>query len=172
MQTNKDSQQHIFLVGFMACGKSTVGPLLAARLERAFIDLDHEIEASVGCTIGDLIAREGEAGFRRIESAALREMEARPASVVAPGGGAITIDENRVLMASLGKMIWLDAPFELCWQRILEDAVVRPLAANREAAFDRYQSRLKLYEAAALRIPIEAGEAPAEIADAIRRLLI
>jgi shikimate kinase len=167
-----NSQQHIFLVGFMACGKSTVGPLLAERLGRAFIDLDHEIEAAVGCTIGELIAREGEAGFRRIETATLKEIKSRPAAVLAPGGGAITIDENRALMAGMGAMVWLDAPFELCWQRIMQDAVVRPLAASKEAAFDRYQSRLNLYQLAGLRLPIEAGQAPAEIADAIQRLLI
>src|SRR5262245_12143088 len=98
MSQFQTSNSPIFLLGFMASGKSTVGPALAARLDRQFIDLDRVIEAKVGCAIVELIAREGEERFRQIETAALREAAARGAAVIAPGGGAITRAENRELM--------------------------------------------------------------------------
>src|SRR5215813_10165369 len=123
-----ESQSAIFLVGFMASGKSTVGPLLAARLDRQFIDLDRVIEAKAGCAIAELIAREGEERFRQIETETLRKVAYRGRAVIAPGGGAITRVENRGLMLRAGITVWLDAPFELCWRRIQQDGATRPLA--------------------------------------------
>ncbi len=160
----------LFLVGFMACGKSTVGPALGARLGCAFIDLDQRIEAETGCTIGDLILRDGEAAFRRLETEALRAV-AREAAVIAPGGGAITREENRDLMRQAGLVLWLDAPFDLCWQRIRQDGVVRPLAPDPETARGRYDQRLPLYRQASLRVSIDARQTPGEIADRILQLL-
>jgi shikimate kinase len=154
----------IFLVGFMACGKSTVGPVLAARLACPFIDLDRVIEAQEGCTIGELIARAGEEHFRQIETATLRAMALHAAAVIAPGGGAITRAENRALMNQLGTTIWLDAPFALCWQRIQQDGTVRPLAPDEATARARYEQRLPLYQQAALRLIINEQQSPAEIA--------
>ena len=161
----------IFLVGFMACGKSTVGPLLAEKLHRPFIDLDREIEARTSCAIAELIMREGEEAFRQIESAMLREAGAYALAVIAPGGGAITRPENNELMLRLGISIWLDAPFELCWSRIKQDATVRPLAANEDAARSRYISRLPLYQSSTLRVPITVHQTPPEIVEYIQRML-
>ncbi|MDX2032748.1 MAG: shikimate kinase [Blastocatellia bacterium] len=160
----------IFLVGFMACGKSTVGPQLGAKLACPFIDLDRVIEAEVGCTIAELIDREGEAAFRRIEADALRAVS-RERAVIAPGGGAITRPENRECMRQAGVLIWLDAPFELCWSRILADAVVRPLAPDSRSARERYDARLPLYRQAPLRIEITRDKTPEQIADEILALL-
>src|SRR5262245_64517222 len=103
----------IFLVGFMASATSTVGPVLAARLGRRFIDLDRVIEAKVGCAIIELIEREGEERFRELETETLREAVSQGGAVIAPGGGAITREENLELMSRLGVTVWLDAPFEL-----------------------------------------------------------
>ena len=153
----------IFLVGFMACGKTTVGPLLAARLELPFTDLDHLIESRNLSTIAEIIGRDGEESFRQLETATLREVIDDRPGVIAPGGGAITRAENRLLMATAGLVVWLDAPFELCWERIREDRVVRPLASDVEAARARYEARLPLYQTATLQIPVTAGMAPAEI---------
>lgn len=151
----------------MACGKSTLGPVLAEMLDRPFIDLDHWIVAKAGCAIAELIAREGESTFRRMETETLREAAEREQAVIAPGGGAIMRLENRELMSRLGRTIWLDAPFELCWQRIREDQVVRPLAPNEATARARYRQRTPLYELSDIRISINETQTPREIAEAI-----
>ncbi|MGE0133211.1 MAG: shikimate kinase [Blastocatellales bacterium] len=157
----------IFLVGFMACGKSTVGPVLAAKLDRKFIDLDRVIEAEVGCSIVELIAREGEEHFRRIETETLREVASGAAAVIAPGGGAITREENRQLMSRLGVAVWLDAPFDLCWRRIQQDGATRPLAPNEASARTRYEQRLPLYRQASIHIPIIESQPPDNISETI-----
>ncbi len=151
----------------MASGKSTVGPVLARRLERPFIDLDRVIEGRVGCTIAELIANKGEGHFRRIETDALREAAQGEPRVVAVGGGAITRDENRNLMSRYGITVWLDAPFEICWRRIQEDEIVRPLASNEGAARERFEQRLQLYRQAGISISINLSQTPEEISDDI-----
>ena len=154
----------LFLVGFMASGKTTVGPVLAARLGVPFTDLDRLIEAESGTTIATIIGREGEESFRRLETATLRAVIAAAPGVIAPGGGAITRVENRELMAGHGTVIWLDAPFELCWDRIGSDKVVRPIASDEASARARYEHRQPLYREARLRIPITAELSPDDIA--------
>lgn len=156
----------------MASGKSTVGPRLAARLNRRFIDLDRVIEAETGLSIAELIAREDEERFRRIESEALREAASREAAVIAPGGGAVTRRENHELMSRLGVTLWLDAPFELCWRRIQQDGATRPLAPNEAAAKARYEQRAPLYRQAAIRIPINETQSPDDISDTIVKELL
>jgi shikimate kinase len=84
--------------------------------------------------------------------------------VIALGGGAITQPENRRLIAQTGISIWLDAPFELCWQRIQSDHTVRPLAPNEEEARARYLQRLPLYQPSALHIEVRESQSPDELA--------
>ncbi len=151
----------------MGSGKSTVGPLLADRLDCRFIDLDRAIERKVECTIAELIACEGEDFFRRIETETLREVARHGRSVIAPGGGAVTRAENRELMSRAGAVVWLDAPFELCWRRIEEDQAVRPLAPNQETARGRYLERLTLYRQAGLQIEVSENDSPDKIVRAI-----
>ena len=157
----------VILVGFMASGKTTVGPVLAARLGVPFVDLDRLIEVRRGVTIAEIIAREGEEAFRQLETATLREALSGPPGVIAPGGGAITRAANRKLMAEGGTTVWLDAPFELCWERIGRDEVVRPLASDEASARGRYAERQPLYQESRLRLPVEAGMAPEEMATRI-----
>jgi len=151
----------------MACGKSTVGPVLAAKLNRPFIDLDPVIEAKAGCAIAELIARAGEDRFRQLETETLREAAQNSRAIIAPGGGAITRAENRQLMSQLGITVWLDAPFELCWRRIEQDATVRPLAPNEKSARARYGQRLPLYQQASVRVAISEWQSPDDISEAI-----
>ncbi len=163
----RNPQSAIFLVGFMASGKTTVGAALASKLGRRFVDLDPLIVAKAGCSIAELIAREGEERFRQLETETLREVAANETAIIAPGGGAITRGENRELMNQFGLTVWLDAPFELCWQRIKQDAVVRPLAATEDAARQRYEQRLPIYQQAAVRIGTTESQTPDDIAEAI-----
>jgi shikimate kinase len=151
------------LIGFMASGKSTIGPVLAAKLERPFLDLDRLIEAKAGCTIAELFEVRGEESFRRMESEILREAAEGEPAVIAPGGGAIIRPENRELMKRSGISIWLDPPFELCWRRIQRDRMVRPLAPDKEAARARHQQRLPFYQQVEMRIGVTELQTPEEI---------
>jgi shikimate kinase len=170
-QNISNLKSQIFLVGFMASGKSTVGPVLAEQLRRPFIDLDRLIEAKAGCTIFELIQRDGEERFRELETQTLAETSQGEPAVIAPGGGAITRAENRTLMQKSGVLVWLDAPFELCWQRIQQDGVTRPLAPDEATARARYEQRLPLYQAAPLHITIQPAQSAAEIvAECLRQL--
>ncbi len=160
----------IFLVGFMACGKTTVGPLLAEKLGRPFIDLDVLIAAQAGCTIFEFVQQQGEAAFRELEAAELLRVAQGPLAVIAPGGGAITIESNRAAMRRYGQTLWLNTPFEVCWQRIVNDGTTRPLAPDETTARARYESRLPLYQASDLRLAINPNDSPemtAEIALAL-----
>ncbi|HLL71855.1 MAG TPA: shikimate kinase [Pyrinomonadaceae bacterium] len=167
----------IVLTGFMCAGKTTVARALAARLGCAMLDTDEAIIEREGRTVASIIDADGEARFRRLESDALRDaLRAGDARVIALGGGAWTIEENRALVAATHDCIavWLDAPFELCWQRITNAADnTRPLARERECAHALYTARRAAYELAALRVQVDdersAEDTAAEIASIIGR---
>src|SRR5262245_29303677 len=97
----------IFLVGFMATGKTTVGRLLAARLGWQMIDLDDEIVRAAGMSVKEIFAARGEAAFREEEARAVREACARPRTVVATGGGAVCREENLAGMLAAGTVVAL-----------------------------------------------------------------
>lgn len=98
---------NIFLVGMMGAGKTTVARLLAARLNRAFVDSDHELEARCGVKVPVIFEIEGEEGFRNREAAILDELTARPGIVLATGGGAVLREENRRRLGERGVVIYL-----------------------------------------------------------------
>jgi shikimate kinase len=161
----------IFLTGFMGSGKSTVGEALSDLLGRPFIDLDTRIEAKADRSIPDIISSDGEEHFRQLESEALREAVKMGATVIALGGGAILPAENRELISSHGVSVWLDTPFELCWQRIQNDGHIRPFALDEATARARYEQRLPLYRQSSLHITAGASESPADLAAEILRQL-
>ncbi len=97
----------IFLIGFMGSGKTTVGALLARRLGWSFADLDDLIVRSAGLSVAEIFAREGEDGFRRRETEAVRAAAAGRQSVVATGGGAACREENLTLMLTSGRVVAL-----------------------------------------------------------------
>lgn len=106
---------NIFLVGLMGAGKTTVGKLLAKALHKTFFDSDHEIERRTGVNIPLIFELEGEAGFRRRESLAIAELAAMDDVVLATGGGAVLAPENRRILASRGRVVYLRASVdELC----------------------------------------------------------
>ncbi len=162
----------IYVVGFMASGKSTVGRHLAHRLGWNFFDTDAEIEAAERVTIAELFATRGESEFRRIESAILRQHvgwieRGRPA-VVALGGGAFAETANRELLGNNGVTVWLDCPLEMVRMRIGRDphAPVRPLAADPERFASLYDARRDLYARADIRVAIGSDD-PDRAVDAI-----
>lgn len=104
--------QPLFLVGPRGCGKTTVGKALADALERRFVDTDQWLQANVQMTVADIVEREGWAGFRAREAAALEAVTA-PATVVATGGGIILAEQNRHFMRNNGIVIYLSAPVDV-----------------------------------------------------------
>jgi shikimate kinase len=174
------SERRIVLTGFMCAGKSTVAHALAARLNCAMIDTDAALVERACRSIEAIIEEDGEARFRQIERDTLRDiLERADARVVALGGGAWTLAENRALIAAHDCFsVWLDAPFELCWQRITNSADARPLAREREHARELYEARCAAYQLASLRVGVtetrSAEDTAAEIASIIgqRKFLV
>jgi shikimate kinase len=166
------SKVPIIITGFMGSGKTTVAQALARSLDCRSIDLDQLITERAGRTPKEIIEQDGESGFREIETRLLREaLEQGAARVIALGGGAWIIQTNRDLIAAHnGFAAWLDAPFELCWQRITAAGRKRPLARSEEQARKLYEERRPVYELATLRVAV-AGKGVDESALAIARRL-
>jgi shikimate kinase len=122
---------NIFLVGMMGAGKTTVGRLLAARLGRAFIDSDIELEARCGVKVPLIFEIEGEEGFRNREVGILEELTARSGVVLATGGGAVLRAENRQRLASRGVVVYLRAQPHDLYMRTRHDKN-RPLLATAD----------------------------------------
>jgi len=152
--------RRIVIVGFMGCGKTTVARALAQRLGCEMIDLDSFITEREGRTPAEIIKEDGEPAFREIETHALRDaLKMNGAQVIALGGGAWTIEANRALVAEHNCLsVWLDAPFDLCWERIGLSGGNRPLAPSRSAAKLLYQYRRSNYELAGVRIKVSSGD--------------
>ena len=111
----------LWLIGFRAAGKTTLGRLLAGELGWRFLDLDEELEKREGMSLLELVSRNGAAEFRRKETALLREVSALSALsvVIATGGGCVESDESRkILAANPWPKVWLDPPAELLWERL------------------------------------------------------
>lgn len=112
---------NIFLVGLMGAGKTTVGRALAKRLNKRFIDSDHEIEERTGATIPLIFEIEGEASFRQREAEVIRDLTAQQDIVLATGGGAVLNAESRAYLKSRGTVIYLRASVNSIVQRTSHD---------------------------------------------------
>jgi shikimate kinase len=158
--------QQIVIIGFMGTGKTTVARELGRKLNCPAVDLDELIRRRESRSPGEIIARNGEKEFRTVETKLLREvLGEESSSIIAVGGGAWTIADNRQLIAESGAVTaWLDAPFELCWRRIEAGGELRPLAPSRALAEKLYVERRPIYELADVRIPVSDGESAAVIA--------
>lgn len=131
----------------MGVGKSTVARFLASLLKCEKIDLDSYIEKNTGKTIAKIIHAEGEAQFRRIETETLRKiLSERNAQIIALGGGAWTIEENRQLIKQHDfTTVWLESSFDHCWRNINCSKRERPLAKNKMQARRLFEEREKFY---------------------------
>ena len=162
----------IYLVGFMASGKTTIGRILAERLGWHFVDLDNEIEAQEESTIAEIFDERGEEEFRRIENAALgvhvRKIERGRPTVVALGGGAFVQQNNFDLLENHGVTVWLDCPLETVRQRV-EQAAHRPLARDAQRLEELFHERQAGYGRADYRIAIESDD-PLAAVEAVLKL--
>lgn len=163
----------IVLVGMMGSGKTTVGRRLATRLGREFVDADKEIESRCGVPITTIFELEGEDGFRRRESAVLEALSRRPGIVLATGGGAVLLAENRERLHARGFVIFLRTELAELWQRLKRDRV-RPLLRTenpRQRIVDLLAAREPLYREVA-HLTVTSGRLPVDalVADIIGRL--
>ena len=162
----------LYLVGMMGSGKTSTGRPLAQQLGYGFVDADAVIEQAAGCSIPEIFERDGEAGFRTLESQVLTAISQRHSLVVATGGGVVTQQENWGLLHS-GIVIWLDVVPGQLMQRLKADSTVRPLLQtdDPDAALNALlNQRRPLYAEADLTVVIDQ-ETPEAVADGILQLL-
>lgn len=166
MPASEAAYRPLYLIGMMGTGKSTVGPLLALRMGCPFVDLDTVVEQEAQATVAEIFAAEGEAGFRRRETEALRHVSTRGRQIVAAGGGAPMAPGNLELMSTTGLVVCLTATVETLLGRI-GDAQNRPLLMRRgdvEAELKRLgQARQAVYARAHLSVDT-TGLSPSQVA--------
>ena len=123
----------LFLIGFMAAGKTTLGKALARDLGLQFIDLDHYIENRYCCTVSQLFAERGEESFRRIERNLLHEVAEFEDVVISTGGGTPCFFDNMEYMNSMGTTVFLEAAVDVIHTRLTIARVQRPLVKGKTA---------------------------------------
>lgn len=148
---------NIVLIGFMGCGKSSIGRRLATRLGHRFLDCDDLITERAGKSISAIFADEGEEYFRNLETEALTDLRDRRnmrgisdsrGIVLATGGGAVLRPQNRDLLHDIGTVVWLHADADTLFERATRSGK-RPLleVENPRTTFNALlESRLGIYE--------------------------
>ena len=144
---------NVILIGYRGCGKTTVGQRLADRLWQTFADVDDLIVRRAGKTIKQIFEQDGEAHFRDLETAALREALAMTDKVIGVGGGIVVREENRKLIKESGlKVIYLKCEPAVLEKRIREDPAttqtrppLTPHGGNLEEILQRLAEREPLY---------------------------
>lgn len=165
---------HLFLIGFMGAGKSTVARLVAQRLSRPCLDLDDEIERSTGVPIAEMFSVLGEEAFRTAESETLEALASHEPSVVACGGGIVVRPRNQAALKRLGTVVYLQVTPGEALARI-GDVASRPLLAGSSgviAATALLQAREALYSASADMIIDTAGKSAEQVAELVVANLI
>lgn len=161
----------VFLCGFMGCGKTTAGQILAKKLGTAYIDMDDYIVEKENMTIPEIFKEKGEPYFRQKETEAITELSRRDI-VIACGGGAMISDVNAEIARENGIVIFLDVPFEVCYSRICNDTN-RPIASgnSKEQLEKIYNTRYGIYKNHSSMI-IDADNSPENIAENIKKAVI
>ena len=121
--------RNVFLVGPMGVGKTTIGRLLARELRLTFVDSDQEIEKRAGVEIAWIFDEEGEAGFREREARVLEDICQQSGLLIATGGGAVLLEENRRVLKRHGVVVFLDTTVDVQLKRTAKDKK-RPLLQN------------------------------------------
>jgi shikimate kinase len=164
------STRGLALVGYRGTGKSTVGRIVADRLGRPFADADAELERRVGRPISAFFGEEGEAAFRDREEEVLRDLTARPGSVLSTGGGAIIREANRLALRRFGFVAWLTAEPAVLSGRLARDPGGRPgltPAGPLAEIAAVLAARTPLYREVADAIIETADRTPDEVAGAV-----
>jgi shikimate kinase len=160
----------LYLVGFMACGKTTIGYSLSEELGWFFVDIDREIENREGKAISEIFVERGEAVFRELETEMIRarvsQVESGMPCVFALGGGAFVQPKNWDLIENNGVTVWLDCPIETIRKRLGDDTT-RPLAADRNGLAQLFEDRRPLYGRADFRVEVDTDD----ISESVQKIL-
>ena len=146
----------IFLVGFMGCGKTTLGRKLANRLGYPFMDLDHVFEAQEGMTIGEYFSKFGEAAFRKSESLVLKQTDYHEHMVVSTGGGLPCFFDNMEWMNAHGKTLYIKLSPKTLADRLEHEKTERPVLQGKRGEdlvaliADKLSERDKYYNQATI----------------------
>ena len=141
----------IFLCGFMGCGKTTIGKILAKRTGREFIDMDKYIEEKENMTVSQIFETHGEDYFRDVEHQVCKELSEKQDLIVATGGGALTFQRNVDVIRKSATVLLISVPVEVISKRLKNDTT-RPLLQRpdkEEAMRALYNKRLPIYTDAA-----------------------
>jgi shikimate kinase len=152
---------NIFFIGLMGAGKTTVGKIIAKNLGKTFYDTDQVIEQRTGVKVATIFELEGEEGFRKRETAMIEELSQLDNIVMATGGGAVLLPENRQMLKQYGYVIYLRANVHDLWHRMRHDKQ-RPLLQNvdvRAKLTQLYRERNPLYTETASLI-VDTGNQP------------
>lgn len=143
-----DGCDHLFFVGFLGAGKSTLARNLGSLFHRPHVDTDRLVERALGRTVAQIFAEEGEARFRDAETEQLRRLASRKSLLVSCGGGIVERPENCALMHEMGTVVFLDGDLADSLRQIRRPEL-RPDLGTAEHAARVYRHRRPLYEAAA-----------------------
>lgn len=167
----------VFLIGYMACGKTTFGRALARRLDSEFIDLDFYIEQRFRCPISQIFSERGEDGFRLIEREMLREVGEFENVVIACGGGTPCFYDNMDYMLERGTTVWLTASIDRIVDRLVINNSRRPLMAGKsrdeieKTVISGLSARQKFYSRAGIHFSGEQLEDKRQIAQTVEKFL-
>ncbi len=156
--------KNIVLTGFMGCGKTTVGQIVAKKMGCKFIDADSYVEDKAGMKISDIFARFGEDYFRELEAACIAELADIKNCVIATGGGAVLRPDNLRLLRKNGIIIYLDAQLDTILKHT-KGSDARPLinGQSEQQVRERYLTRLPYYADCDCTVKVD-GLSPLEIA--------
>jgi len=137
----------IVLCGFMGCGKTTIGKMLADALDYDFADTDEMLVSETGKSIARIFAESGESGFRDLEHEIVRKAAALSRCVVSTGGGLMTFERNALLLARHTTIIHIHRSFDDCYSAVRQRSN-RPISGSksREELLSLYESRFAAYE--------------------------
>lgn len=152
------SRPHLILVGLPGAGKSTVGSMLARRLDRTFLDFDAEISRREGLSIGEIFAQRGEPAFRQLERALTEEVALSGGMVLAPGGGWVSQPESVALLRHASRLIYLKISPAGALRRMGRKVVGRPLLLRPDPRGELERllaARREVYESADVIVDVE-----------------
>ncbi|MEN8114406.1 MAG: shikimate kinase [Actinomycetota bacterium] len=160
---------HIWLIGMMGSGKSSVGRELALRRAQPFYDTDAAVEAAVGMTIAEIFGSEGEGRFRSLESEAVHQIASQPEGIVATGGGVVLDGASVETMRSSGVTVLLEADSTALISRVAQGDDRPLIAGDPEARIGEIAADRAERYAAAADVIVDADGSIAQVADRVEQ---